>query len=474
MAERPSPTKRPRAPTITIDDSPTAGQPSQGHYRFITMSPTRHANRFKDSEITSPTSDNPNALSVPTLRSRGDSVNSQASQSTIGTAGSNTLAGSQHSEHGQQSRQESLAIPSDQSQTQSAATIKDEDVFKPDADAEASTFDVENNPFGITPGHLAKLIPRKNIQALALLHGSEGLAKLLRTDLSQGLDFNEDKLNGKVNFKDIDDIPADTSPTDERIKDISKSDTAITTTTTNNSSSGGFSDRKRVFGANRLPPKRSKSFFQLVWLALQDKILILLTVAAVVSLAIGIWQSITKKPGQGAKIDWVEGVAILAAVTIVVLVGAVVDYSKEKQFIKLNSQKEDRVVKVNRSGKTRLVSVYDIFPGDVINLEPGDMIPVDGIYIQGSGITCDESSATGESDLIRKTAASDVMKAYQEGRNTAKMDPFILAGAQVNEGVGTFLCTAVGIHSSFGKTMMSLQDSNPPTPLQERLDKLAG
>ena len=46
------------------------------------------------------------------------------------------------------------------------------------------------------------------------------------------------------------------------------------------------------------------------------------------------------------KISWVEGVAILVAVIIVVMVGSINDYQKEAQFRKLNAKKEDREVKV--------------------------------------------------------------------------------------------------------------------------------
>lgn len=47
-------------------------------------------------------------------------------------------------------------------------------------------------------------------------------------------------------------------------------------------------------------------------------------------------------------VKWVEGVAIIVAILLVVLVGSVNDYQKEKQFRKLNAKKEDRVVKVSR------------------------------------------------------------------------------------------------------------------------------
>lgn len=132
------------------------------------------------------------------------------------------------------------------------------------------------------------------------------------------------------------------------------------------------------------------------------------------------------------------------------------------------------MVKVIRSGKTMKVSVYDAMVGDVMIMDQGDVIPVDGIYIDGYNVSCDESSATGESDLMKKTPAIEVWKAIQEGRELRKMDPFILSGAKVSEGVGSFLVTAVGVHSSYGKTMMALREDNEITPLQYKLNILAG
>jgi Ca2+-transporting ATPase len=121
----------------------------------------------------------------------------------------------------------------------------------------------------------------------------------------------------------------------------------------------------------------------------------------------------------------------------------------------------------------REISVYDILVGDVVNLEAGDMIPVDGILVQGHGIKCDESSTTGESDLLKKTAGDEAFRAIEEHKNLKKIDPFILSGAKVSEGVGTFLVTATGIHSSYGKTMMSLREDDEVTPLQSKLNVLA-
>jgi Ca2+-transporting ATPase len=112
--------------------------------------------------------------------------------------------------------------------------------------------------------------------------------------------------------------------------------------------------------------------------------------------------------------------------------------------------------------------------GDVCHLEPGDLIPADGILISGHNVKCDESSATGESDQMKKIAAHDALVQMEAGSiGIHKLDPFIISGSKVLEGVGTYLITSVGVHSSFGKTMMALREESTATPLQMKLNDLA-
>lgn len=78
---------------------------------------------------------------------------------------------------------------------------------------------------------------------------------------------------------------------------------------------------------------------------------ILLAIASVVSLAVGIYETVAvpEYDSQGNRIPgvkWVEGVAIIVAIIIVVLAGSINDFQKDKQFRKLNAKKEDRLVKV--------------------------------------------------------------------------------------------------------------------------------
>jgi len=197
-----------------------------------------------------------------------------------------------------------------------------------------------------------------------------------------------------------------------------------------------------------------------MWIALHDRIMIILSIAAIVSLSIGLYEDFGpgSENNDEPKVHWIEGVAILISVFIVITAGSVNDYQKEKQFRALNAKKDDRKVKALRGGENVMISVFDVEVGDVLLLEPGDMLCADGIFIQGHNLKCDESAATGESDTIEK--AHD-------------KDQFILSGSKVTEGVGSFLVTAVGTNSFHGKTMMSLRTEDEDTPLQVKLNALA-
>lgn len=354
--------------------------------------------------------------------------------------------------------------------------INDErdDPLKPLPGAEHE-FEVENNKFAFTPGHLGKLFPKSNA-AFHALGGLRGLEKGLRTDRHAGLSVDEKELEGTIDFKDVvgDQDKKNASESPRQATDPAQTDSAEAETAMKHEDA--YADRLRIFGDNRLPDKKSKTIWQLMWLAFNDKMLILLSICAVVSLVLGIVQANveTGDNDPGRKLEWVEGVAIIAAVVIVVGVGAGNDWQKEKKFVALSKKKEDRVIKVIRSGKSREISVYDVVVGDVVHLDPGDIVPCDGVLIQGHGVKCDESSQTGESDIVKKLPGDDAYAAIEQtSADNHKIDPLIISGSKVQEGTGTFLCTGTGLNSSHGKIMMTLHEDSQTTPLQSKLNVMA-
>uniref|UniRef100_A0AAY4CK17 Calcium-transporting ATPase n=1 Tax=Denticeps clupeoides TaxID=299321 RepID=A0AAY4CK17_9TELE len=206
--------------------------------------------------------------------------------------------------------------------------------------------------------------------------------------------------------------------------------------------------RKEVYGPNLIPPKKPKTFLQLVWEALQDVTLIILEIAAMISLGLSFYQP----PGGGgetcgtanagaedegeSEAGWIEGAAILLSVVCVVLVTAFNDWSKEKQFRGLQSRiEQEQKFQVVRGGQVIQLPVADIVVGDIAQIKYGDLLPTDGVLIQGNDLKIDESSLTGESDHVRKAADKD---------------PMLLSGTHVMEGSGRMVVTAVGVNSQSG------------------------
>ncbi|KAK0707480.1 hypothetical protein B0H67DRAFT_556169 [Lasiosphaeris hirsuta] len=509
----PSPARRQRAPTITIDTTAvnsTSATPSEadGAHRVISSSPIsfddgnspsttepmasswtgshqrsnsgprgdwQPSRSFdKDSRPTSPHNvSSPVALrglergasflAVPnSTMSRQNSVNSTDSVSSQ----VDTVVGGQ-SYQGEKGHSSGSGSTNDQ-------IMNSVDALKPDMGRE-DDFKVDDNPFAYSPGQLNKMFDPKSLAAFYRLGGLVGLEKGLRTDRKAGLSIEEASLGGHVTFDQVTVRPHDKAATEgiePAVTPLAPTDSRATHSKKHDE--GSFSSRKRVFSDNRLPEKKGKSLLQLMWITYNDKVLMLLSIAAVVSLAIGLYQTFGQEHKNGeTPVDWVEGVAIIVAIVIVVIVGSLNDYQKERQFAKLNKKKQDRIVRVVRSGKTIELSVFDILVGDVVHLEPGDLIPVDGVLISGFNVKCDESQATGESDIIRKRPGDEVFAAIENNDNLKKMDPFIQSGARVMEGVGTFMVTSTGVYSSYGRTLMSLNEDPEITPLQSKLNIIA-
>eukprot|EP00703_Trepomonas_sp_PC1_P002587 JAP94019.1 Plasma membrane calcium-transporting ATPase [Trepomonas sp. PC1] len=208
---------------------------------------------------------------------------------------------------------------------------------------------------------------------------------------------------------------------------------------------------RSTYGKNRVEPPPPTPFYKLMLDAIADLTMIILIVASIVSI---ILSTTLMDP---AELEWIDGVAIMVAVVIVVMVTSCNDYSKEKQFRKLNAVKNDKLIKVLRDGVQTQVSIYDIVVGDVVLLETGDQIPADGVIMQSTDLKVDESGMTGESDEVKKSDAK----------------PFLIGSCLVTHGSAKLLVTSVGAHSIFGEILLTLQENEEDTPLQEKLDDLA-
>ncbi|KAG5486205.1 hypothetical protein LSCM1_07325 [Leishmania martiniquensis] len=219
-------------------------------------------------------------------------------------------------------------------------------------------------------------------------------------------------------------------------------------------------ERRAFFGKNALPEDPPLTFWGVYKAAWEDSMIRLLTLAAIVSLILGLT---VPDPGQtkvNYKTGWIEGFAIVCSVIIVTTVSSINDYRKEQKFHKLTEENSAQPIRVRRGGREVSVDVTELVVGDILNLSPGLVVPVDGFYVTGMSVVIDESSVSGENDPKRKSVEA----------------PIILAGTVVNTAEDAYmLACAVGERSFGGKLLMESRGAGAPrpTPLQERLDGLA-
>ncbi|KAJ1295556.1 hypothetical protein BS78_01G233400 [Paspalum vaginatum] len=209
--------------------------------------------------------------------------------------------------------------------------------------------------------------------------------------------------------------------------------------------------RREAFGANTYPRRKPKRFWRHVCEALSDVFLVVLLVCAAVSLGFGIKE-------HGLKDGWYDGVSIFLAVFLVAAVSAVSNHGQAKRFDRLASESDNVAVTVVRGGRRQEVSIFDVAVGDVVVLKIGDVVPADGVFLQGHALQVDESSMTGEPHPVHVDADES---------------PFLASGVKVIDGYGQMLVTAVGTDTAWGEMMSSItREKTEPTPLQERLERL--
>lgn len=187
-----------------------------------------------------------------------------------------------------------------------------------------------------------------------------------------------------------------------------------------------------------------------------------------------------------------EGLAVMVAVILATGVSFLSEYRSDREFEKLNAARESITVKVIREGSVHALPLEEVVVGDLILLEMGDEIPADGRIIRANELYVDQSLLTGESEPVRKQAATVRDTAYDDPHDPAN----VFRGTQVIDGVGYMVVTNVGDDTLLGqiarklageeeaeapaqadtpeaRVQRKLTISKQSTPLQEKLAALA-
>ena len=209
--------------------------------------------------------------------------------------------------------------------------------------------------------------------------------------------------------------------------------------------------RLERFGKNALAEGKKKSGLQVFLEQFKDLLVVILLVAAVISAVSGNLEST---------------IVIFAVLILNAILGTVQHFKAEKSLESLKAMSSP-TAKVLRDGKRAMIPSAQIVPGDIVELEAGDMVVADGRILENFSLKVNESSLTGESEGVEKTA--DVIPGDEVALGDRKN--MVFSGSLVTYGRALVVVTGTGMNTELGKVAALMnQTQQRKTPLQQSLD----
>ncbi|HEX9114448.1 MAG TPA: cation-translocating P-type ATPase [Anaerolineae bacterium] len=218
-------------------------------------------------------------------------------------------------------------------------------------------------------------------------------------------------------------------------------------------SSGEAADRLARDGANELKEAPQPTFWHRLLGQLSDFLVLILLAASLVSLLLG---------------DYVEAAAIMAIVVLNAVLGVVQEARAEQSLAALRKMTAPEA-HVVRDGRYQTIPARELVPGDIIILETGNYVPADARLLEAVNLKIDESSLTGESVAVQKSA--DVV--LEPGAPLGDRHNSAFMSTLVTYGRGRAVVVATGMRSEIGLIAEMIQSfETEPTPLQRQLAAL--
>ncbi len=214
------------------------------------------------------------------------------------------------------------------------------------------------------------------------------------------------------------------------------------------------------YGENKLAEKKKKSLFARFLEQLKDVMIIILIIAAIISLVIAIT--------EGDPMEFIEPALIFLIVILNAIMGMVQESKAEKALDALKNMSAPHA-RVIRDGKERLIAATELVPGDMIKLEAGDFVPADARLIKSVNLKSEESALTGESVPAEKDAEAEV----KENASIGDRANMVFSGCSITYGTALAVVTGTGMNTEMGKIANLLAgEKETKTPLQLKLAQL--
>ncbi|QEO09753.1 cation-translocating P-type ATPase [Protaetiibacter larvae] len=206
-------------------------------------------------------------------------------------------------------------------------------------------------------------------------------------------------------------------------------------------------------GPNQITGDRAPSVWAVAASQLRDPMNIMLVVVSVASFLIA---------------QLATGLLVAVLVVLNVVLGTGQDLKARASVDALAKLQVPRS-RVLRDGRTDVIEASGIVPGDIVQLEAGELVPADGRVLRSATLEVQEAALTGESAPVSKDAG------VLEGPEVALGDRsnMLFQNTSVTRGTATMVVTATGMQTEMGRIATMLASVNrTPSPLQRELNGL--
>ncbi|KRN85474.1 calcium-transporting ATPase [Carnobacterium maltaromaticum] len=218
-------------------------------------------------------------------------------------------------------------------------------------------------------------------------------------------------------------------------------------------------EKQKKYGANEFEEGKKETTLEKVGHHLAEITTIILLVAAAISAYLAL------TTGYG----WAKVIVILAIVVLNIVLGIYQENSAEKALDALKNMNA-HLTTVIRSGVRKPIDAKELVPGDIIELQAGDLVPADARIIESSSLQVEESALTGESLPVEKDGNLTITEDVPLGDRLN----MVYSGCLVTNGRAKVIVVETGMDTEMGKIASLINNTTKlKTPLQIRLKELA-
>jgi len=213
-------------------------------------------------------------------------------------------------------------------------------------------------------------------------------------------------------------------------------------------------ESRRRYGENRLLEEKPKSIFRVFLEQFADLLVIILIIAAAISMFTG-------------NID--SSIVIFVVIVMNAVLGTAQHIKAQKSLDSLKAMSAP-TARVIRGGTVVEIPSSEVVVGDILLIEAGNVVAADGRLLEAAVLQVNESALTGESLSVLKTAE----RLEKEELPLGDRVNMLYSGSTVSNGRGVMVVTGVGMNTEIGKIATLMQNAKKKkTPLQVSLDKFS-